>query len=67
MKITDWIHLMLAITGFSIMLWIVWYALKDMLTIKLAQRKPAHNAVIVVLCLIYLVKIIVADLLPYIS
>jgi hypothetical protein len=63
----DVIHLILAITGFSLLLWLVWIALKDMITIGRPQRKPIQNVLLVLLCLIYLVKIIVADLLPYLA
>lgn len=63
----DVIHLFLAIAGFSVLLWLVRLALKDMLTVGRQERKPIQNAVLVLLCLIYLVKIIVADLLPYIA
>lgn len=63
----DVIHLFLAIAGFSVLLWLVRLALKDMLTVGRQERKPIQNAVLVLLCLIYLVKIIVADLFPYIA
>lgn len=63
----DVIHLFLAMAGFSVLLWLVRHALKDMLYIGRAQRKPIQNMVLVLLCLIYLVKIIVADLLPYLG
>ena len=63
----DVVHLFLAFAGFSLLLWLLRLALKDMLTVARPQRKPIQNVVVVLLCLIYRVKIIVADLLPYIA
>ena len=67
MNVNDLVHLMLAAIGFSILLWLLRHALKDMITVKMAQRKPVYNVVIILLCLIYLVKILVADLMPYLG
>lgn len=50
--------------GVSILTWLLYTAIKDILLKSEARRKKSHNLIIVVLSLIYMVKIIVKDIYP---
>jgi SNF family Na+-dependent transporter len=59
--------LVIAVAGLSILIWLFFYAIKDVLAKDNAKRKLMHNAIIILLCLVYIGKIIVKDLLPILN
>jgi hypothetical protein len=58
------LDIIIGFSGLSILLWLFLFALKDILARANAKRKTAHNTIIAFLCLIYIVKIVVKDILP---
>ena len=67
MEIKQIFDLVIAIAGLSILLWLFFYAIKDLLTKDNAKRKLMHNTIILLLSLVYIIKIIVKDLMPVLN
>ena len=64
MEIKQAFDLLITIVALSILLWLFIYPVKDIFLKASAKRKGVHNAILILLCLIYIGKVIVKDLMP---